>query len=154
MFLAYLVADLTRLKLSFFSHDELVFNCTKPEDVATSVIEVLRADAADIQRILESELPDFAPFIRLEVFRLKRVVSDRSYYVKEIIDLVASTKDQVETVDVSFKCVSAAFFAQVFKKYYNLPITPEDRKVYFEGIVATLDTDIFNSPIEDVSDNE
>lgn len=142
-------SDPQRFKLTFYSHDELVYHCVNTESAPVSAVKkLLQDDVEYLQDLLSKNLPQFAPIVRFEVFRLKRVDPSTAFYAKEDIDLDASSESDIKISDVILKCVSAAFYAQVFKKYYGLPITDVDRKVYFEGFLATLDKDVFDPSVE------
>lgn len=116
--------------------------------------DILEQDAASIRNCLQKELPHFAPFVRIEVFQLRQVDPSRAYYVKEDIDFESSTDDSLAKSNVFFKCVSSTFFAQVYKRYLGRPIEDFDRKVYFEGFVATLDTNVFETAVDVAQDAE
>lgn len=135
--------DLSRLKTSFYSHDELVFHVVEAGADAAQTSQVLHQAVRDIRTALETQLPQFFPFIRIELFQLRRVTPTTPFYIKETLDVAVKDGPPV-VIERAFKCASSSFFAQVFKKYFGLPIVPFDRKVYFEGFVATLDTDIFD----------
>jgi hypothetical protein len=79
-----------------------------------------------------------------------KIHQSKPYYVKESFpksDVVAGTW-KPSAFTPSFKCVPPAFFAQAFKFYNGLPIEEVDRKVSFEGYLATLDQSIFETTTE------
>lgn len=62
--------------------------------------------------------------VSVESFKLK-MIGDKEYFAKEL-----------STGKTKFKAIPAAYYAQVYKKYYNLPITDYDLIFLFEKKIA------------------
>jgi len=114
----------------------LAENCdVTPEDVLVFTTDeiVLRNDKNfSVEKIREILNP--VADAKVEKFLLVQI-ANKDFYVKEI--------ETADGIDVEFKKVPRPYFAQVFKKYFNKPITDEDKLFVFEGHMAMLKDDIF-----------
>lgn len=101
---------------------ELDVSCVKSQSSDELIIEAPGRE----EDILKLITPDW---IRVDIFKL-RSLGDK-YYVKEFTD-----------GKIEFKTIPGYLFAQLFKKWFNLPINQNDLSFFFEGQVA-----IFKDPI-------
>ena len=107
----------------------------KPDDVLVFTTDeiVLRNDKNfSVEKIYDILKP--VADAKVEKFHLTQI-ADKDFYVKEI--------KTGNAIKVEFKKVPRPYFAQVFKKYFNKPITDEDKLFVFEGHKAMLKDDIF-----------
>eukprot|EP01119_Soliformovum_irregulare_P017921 TRINITY_DN5401_c0_g1_i1.p1 TRINITY_DN5401_c0_g1~~TRINITY_DN5401_c0_g1_i1.p1 ORF type:complete len:405 (-),score=80.37 TRINITY_DN5401_c0_g1_i1:143-1330(-) len=95
---------------------------------------------ANIEKCLRSHeaFQDLGDLIRVEVFRLVKL-GQLDYYVKErIMPTPSGGLDGIE-----FKCISPAFFPQVFKHYTKGVLDHRDLKFEYEGHIASFDEPIY-----------
>jgi len=123
------------------SSDEAIIECSgKTEN------EVVQ-EAEFICKTLPSVLPQNFPPYKIQAFRLTCLESDKTGktlgFVKEFIYRSDKPKNQDDSssdkYNVEFKAVPAYIFAQAFKMYYNMPVTPNDCKFVYEGFLCSFD---------------
>ena len=74
-------------------------------------------------KIVESAVPDkYRNIIKSQKFKLKRAHPEKPFFIKEFGE-----------GKVEFKGTPVIFFPQVFKHYFNIPLTDADLTFYYEG---------------------
>jgi hypothetical protein len=74
----------------------------------------------------------FLEFVKIESFKLESI-SERKYFVKKY-----------DNNDIDFKGIPSTVFFQVFKKYHNQDITEYDKTFFFDGMLATFKSEVFD----------
>ena len=106
---------------------------------------------AEVFAFIKTLIPPFIDYIRCEAFTLMQVHPERHYFAKLPMKLELIKNYENETLNVefhgygnpAFKSVPTLFFAQVYKKYFKLPVTADDLIFIHEGLVARFDKSIY-----------
>ena len=70
-----------------------------------------------VNALVNTELPRYASFSKMEVFRLHQISPNYGFYVKETFS--NTDLDELKEFKVSFKGISARDFPLCFKHYYK-----------------------------------
>jgi hypothetical protein len=114
------------------SDDEIIVETT-PDTYAQDYKSVMETIGT-----LERDIHDM---LKVEVFRLK-TINPTAFIAKEILK-DPTQKFEATNITVVFKDIDKNIFAQVFKKYYNLPLHPYDLKTFASDILATFEEPLF-----------
>lgn len=126
-------------KITMVGSDELV------------VYEYGEYSIAEAYALVMALIPPFIDYLRCEAFMLKQIHPERSYFARIPFDFSIEKNFEDETTkvvfngykDPQFKAVPTLYFAQVYKNYYGMEITPDDLVFMHEGMVARFDKSIY-----------
>jgi len=114
------------------SSDEIVIS------IKNTDVKKIENKIEEIKNILlENKLDTIT---KVEAFELNSI-ENKNYFIKNYID-----------GKIEFKAIPSYLFIQVYKKYLCKEITNFDKKFYFNGILATMDENVFEIKNENIID--
>jgi hypothetical protein len=102
----------------------------------------INEDTASIKNILANMPNKLGTIWRVEPFKIF-AIPETTVFVKHIYD----NSIKYEYVE-KFKCINKDFFAQVYKKYRDIPINDNDMKTMKGDFIVTFDEQLFGSSNE------
>lgn len=100
----------------------------------------------EIQNILKDVESNFQ-FFRVEQFSFNKIDKEHDFYLKKTITMDGEKK-------IEFKNVPSYFFAQVYKKAYELEIHEYDLMFYYEGFLAKFQENLFQNNLKKTIDTK
>jgi hypothetical protein len=86
-------------------------------------------------------------FFRIEKFSFEKIDQEHDFYLKKITDENGNNK-------VEFKNVPSYFFAQVYKKAFQLEVQEYDLMFYYEGLLAKFQENLFQNNLKKSIDSK
>ncbi len=96
----------------------------------------IKNDMESIRKLFDEKLPALSPILKVEGFQLKHLNAPHR-------TTVGFVKEYVDGRRPDFKKTYQTYFAQVFKHYFKLPVTPHDRVFIFDGFISSMDTYLY-----------
>lgn len=127
--------------------------CNKLKEAGCSLTsassdEIIIQDEMTVEEInnVLKDIDDKFRFFRIEPFRIEKISSEREYYVK-----YTKTSDGEK---IEFKNAPSHFFAQIYKKQFNLELHPNDMLFYTEGFLAEFKERLFEAELQNNKKND
>lgn len=109
-----------------------VFTSASSDEI---IIENQDMNVADIKEMLKN-VPEKHKFFRVEEFMFEPIIEGRDFFIK-------TTYQEDQENKIEFKNVASHFFAQVYKKHFDLPLHENDLLFYHEGFLSQFKEALF-----------
>lgn len=114
--------------------------CTLSSASSDEIIITNDISVKQVREIL-SNVDEKFKFFRVDQFSFEKIDKDSDYFIK-------TTIKENGKIEKEFKSVPLHFHAQIFKKYYNIPINENDLLFYHEGFLAQFKEPLFKPQVK------